>query len=102
VPYNPFGQLNGAAALGYSFGAFATDDTLTQQVANANLSFDTSRFLNLQGGPIGVALGAEYRREHTKETNDPLLVAGKTETWAPIPPAATTSRKAMWKSACRS
>jgi outer membrane receptor protein involved in Fe transport len=79
VPYNPFGVQNGPNVLAYSFGAFATDDKLTQQVANANISFDTSRFLNLQGGPVGVAAGVEYRREHTSEVNDPLLVAGKTE-----------------------
>jgi iron complex outermembrane receptor protein len=85
VPYNPFGQpnlTNSAAALAYSFGAFSTDDTLTQEVASLNANFDTGRFFNLQGGPIGVAVGAEYRREHTKETNDPLLLAGKTENLA--------------------
>lgn len=79
VPYNPFGVQNGAAAMAYSFGAFATDDKLTQEVASLNANFDTSRFFSLQGGPIGVAVGAEYRREHSKEVNDPFLVAGNTE-----------------------
>jgi outer membrane receptor protein involved in Fe transport len=79
VPYNPFGLPTDPAALAYSFGSFATRDKLTQQVANLNLSFDTSRFLNLQGGPVGVALGAEYRMERTKERNDPFLNAGNTE-----------------------
>jgi len=85
VPYNPFGlptTANSAAALAYSFGTFRTNDTLTQQVANLNVNFDTSRFFNLQGGPIGFALGAEYRREHTKETNDPFVIAGNTENLA--------------------
>ena len=85
VPYNPFGSataVNSAAALAYSFGAFDTHDTLTQQVANLNANFDTSRFFNLQGGPVSVAVGAEYRREHTKETNDPFLLAGNTENLA--------------------
>ncbi len=85
VPYNPFGLpnlVNSAAALAYSFGAFATDDTLVQEVANLNFNFDTGRFFNLQGGPVGVALGAEYRREHTKETNDPFVLAGNTENLA--------------------
>jgi len=79
VPYNPFGVQNGAAALAYSFGAFATDDKLTQEVASLNLNTDTSRFFNLQGGPVGVAFGAEYRREHSQETNDPFVNAGNTE-----------------------
>lgn len=79
VPYNPFGQQNSAAAFAYSFGAFATDDKLTQQVANVNASFDSSRFFNLQGGPIGVAVGAEYRMERTRSISDPALVQGLTE-----------------------
>jgi len=85
IPYNPFGlpqNVNSAAALAYSFGSFATDDTLTQEVANANASFDTGKFFNLQGGPVAVAFGAEYRREHTKETNDPFVIAGNTENTA--------------------
>jgi len=79
VPYNPFGVRNSAAAFAYSFGAFATDDKLTQQDANVNVSFDTSRFFNLQGGAVGVAVGAEYRMERSRDTNDPALVQGLTE-----------------------
>ncbi len=85
VPYNPFGLpslVNSKAALAYAFGAFATNDTLTQEVASLNATFDSSRFFNLQGGPVGVAVGAEYRREHTKETNDPFVLAGNTENLA--------------------
>lgn len=79
VPFNPFGQQNNAAALAYSFGSFNTNDTLSQEVASLNANFDTSRFFNLQGGPIGVAVGAEYRMERTKDVNDPALVNGLTE-----------------------
>jgi outer membrane receptor protein involved in Fe transport len=79
VPYNPFGQQNGAAAMAYSFGDFGIHDLLTQQVANLNAQFDTSRFLQLPGGPIGVAAGAEYRMERTRERNDPMMTAGLTE-----------------------
>ncbi len=82
LPYNPFGLQNSAATLAYSFGAFATQDLLTQQVASLNASFDTGRFFNLQGGPVGVAVGAEYRMERTRETNDPFLLAGNTENLA--------------------
>ncbi|WP_293907047.1 TonB-dependent receptor [Phenylobacterium sp.] len=79
VPYNPFGAPSNPAALAYAFGNFATRDKLTQQVANLNLSFDSGRFLKLQGGPIGFAVGGEYRMERTKERNDPFLNAGNTE-----------------------
>ena len=82
VAYNPFGAPSNPAALAYAFADFATKDKLTQQVASLNLSFDTSRFLNLQGGPLGFAVGAEYRMENTKERNDPFLIAGNTENLA--------------------
>lgn len=79
VPYDPFGQFNSAAAMAYSFGSFWTSDKLTQQVANLNASFDTSRFLTLPGGPLGVATGVEYRIERSEEHNDPMLLSGATE-----------------------
>jgi iron complex outermembrane recepter protein len=79
VPFNPFGLSTNAAALGYSFGAFGTHDTLTQEVASLNANFDTGRFFNMQGGPLGVAVGAEYRQERSKDVNDPALVQGLTE-----------------------
>jgi len=80
VPFNPFGPAqNSAAAFAYSFGTFGTKDTLSQEVASLNANFDSSRFFNLQGGPIGVAVGAEYRMERTKEVNDPALITGLTE-----------------------
>jgi outer membrane receptor protein involved in Fe transport len=82
VPYNPFGVQNNAAAFGYSFGSFDTKDKLTQQVATLNANFDSSRFFNLQGGPVGFAVGAEYRKEHTKEVNDAFVIAGNTENLA--------------------
>jgi outer membrane receptor protein involved in Fe transport len=79
VPWNPFGQQNSPAALAYSFGSFDSSSKLTQQVANLNVTFDTGRFLNLQGGPLAVAAGAEYRMERALNRNDPLLLSGATE-----------------------
>lgn len=82
VPFNPFGQQASAAALDYSFINTVTRDKLSQQVANLNATFDTSRFFNLQGGPLAVAFGGEYRMERTHEINDPFVVAGNTENLA--------------------
>jgi iron complex outermembrane receptor protein len=79
VPFNPFGQQANTGAFAYAFGAFGTRDMLSQQVASLNASFDTSRFFKMQGGPLGVAVGAEYRREHTKDVNDAALINGLTE-----------------------
>src|SRR5204863_7353926 len=74
-PSFPTRRSSDLQALAYSFGSFATDDKLTQQVASLNANFDSSRFFNLQGGPIGSALqqAAEARirqersEEHTSE-----------------------------------
>jgi iron complex outermembrane receptor protein len=83
VPFNILApQLNSAAAFAYSFGSFDTSDTLSQEVANINANFDSSRFFHLQGGPLNVAVGAEYRQERTKEVNDPALANGSTENLA--------------------
>jgi outer membrane receptor protein involved in Fe transport len=79
IPYNPFGLQNAGDVLAYSFGDVNTNDKLTQQVAELNLNFDTGRFFKLPGGPIGVALGGEYRMERTKRVNDPIMNAGLTE-----------------------
>ena len=76
VPYNPFGDQNSAAAMAYSFGDFTGKDRLTQQVASVNARFDTGKFLNLQGGPVGVAVGGEYRMERTHSRSDALLTSG--------------------------
>ncbi len=83
VPYNPFGTTNANSGVyDYAFGSFITRDKLTQQVANLNASFDTSRFFNLQGGPLAFAVGGEYRMERTHETNDPFVINGNTENLA--------------------
>lgn len=79
VPFNPFGAQASAAANAYSLGRFLTRDHLSQEVANLNLNADSSRFFNLQGGPIGLAFGGEYRMERTFEVNDPALNAGLTD-----------------------
>jgi outer membrane receptor protein involved in Fe transport len=79
VPYNPFGTPNTAAAIKYSRTDEDEYQRLTQEVANINFSFDTSRFLNLQGGPIGFALGAEWRKEAVVDNQAPIVAAGLTE-----------------------
>ena len=79
VPFNPFGQQNTAAAYNYSFGNFDTEDHLSQEVANLNLSADSGRFFNLPGGPVAVAVGGEYRMERTYEYNDTALTDGSTD-----------------------
>src|SRR5262249_43691787 len=79
VPYNPFGKQNSQAALQYISVPLRNFESISQQVVDAGLNFDTSRFFNLPGGPIGFAAGFEYRREALQNTQDPLVVQGLTE-----------------------
>ena len=46
-----------------------------QDVATAAI---TGSFFNLPGGPVGVALGAEYRKEKSEQIFDPFTQAGAT------------------------
>lgn len=78
VPYNPFGAPDNSAA-----GAYILEDTtsvaeLEQFVASGFVSGNTSGFFELPGGPIGFAVGAEYRREKLFYQADPLVEAGRT------------------------
>ena len=86
VPYNPFGQQNSQAALQYISRPLAQFEAISQQVVDAGVNFDTSRFFKLPGGPIGIAAGFEYRREALENNQDPLVIQGLSEV-APTPNA---------------
>ncbi|QGP78975.1 TonB-dependent receptor domain-containing protein [Sphingobium sp. CAP-1] len=47
-----------------------------QHVVSGSVSGDFGRLFALPGGPIGFAIGAEYRRESSRFVADPLLRAG--------------------------
>ena len=80
VPINILGQGNVTqAAKDYIVGERAnTSGKITQLVLNGFVSGDTSSFFELPGGPIGFALGAEYRREKLIQRSDPLISSGLT------------------------
>ncbi len=78
VPFNPFGQQNGADFFNWAEATLGESAKLTQEVVNANFSLDTSQFLNLPGGPISAAFGTEYRKETSVNVNDPLALQGLT------------------------
>ncbi len=79
VPFNLFGSQNSAAAYAYSFANYLVRDYLSQEDANLNFTADSSRFFTLQGGPISIAAGGEYRQERTYEKNDPFILSGATD-----------------------
>ncbi|AOH82619.1 hypothetical protein AWL63_00070 [Sphingomonas panacis] len=72
VPRNLFGpQPANAAATDYVTGDNVQWLRLTQQVAAFNISGDLGETIRL-AGPISVAFGGEYRREHARQTVDAL------------------------------
>jgi outer membrane receptor protein involved in Fe transport len=90
VPYNPFGAPNNTASVNYFSREFTAHSSLSQFVASAFVSGDSSGFFNLQGGPIGFAVGAEYRRESAFYSQDPFVTNGFTNgvsipTFSPTP-----------------
>ncbi|MNS44626.1 Vitamin B12 transporter BtuB precursor [compost metagenome] len=82
VPYNPFIAQNTPEALAYVTHDSQREHKLTQKVVSGILSFDTSRFLNLPGGAIGVAGGFEFREETSANINDAFVKTGLSESAA--------------------
>jgi outer membrane receptor protein involved in Fe transport len=79
VPVNLFG--NGApsqAALDYFVVESTREQEAEQYNATAFVSGDTSEFFELPGGPVGFAIGAEYRRETAFSAFDPFTISGGT------------------------
>jgi outer membrane receptor protein involved in Fe transport len=77
TPLNLFGRGNVTQAnRDYLLVNSSTDAHISQFVLNAFLSGDTSSFLNLPGGPVGFALGAEYRKERVYYDQDDFSQSG--------------------------
>jgi outer membrane receptor protein involved in Fe transport len=78
-PINLFGAGNVSdAAKNYILQNSVANGRISQLVFNGFLSGDTRNFLNLPGGPIGIALGAEYRRETASYRQDDYTKAAMT------------------------
>ena len=79
VPADLFGEgrLDPASRAYILQNSIATGK-ITQLVLNGFLTGDTSGFFELPGGPIGIAVGAEYRRETLLYQQDPFTNAGLT------------------------
>jgi outer membrane receptor protein involved in Fe transport len=71
----PFDLVNtpSQAAVAWANGVSYTDQTVKQTVVSAN--FNTDLF-ELPAGSVGVAAGAEYRKEESSFVQDPLSAAG--------------------------
>ncbi|WP_242119487.1 TonB-dependent receptor domain-containing protein [Sphingomonas lacusdianchii] len=79
VPVNLFGNGNvSQAALNY-FGYTSTREEWADQLnATAYVSGNLGQLFELPGGPIGFAVGGEYRKERAYAAYDPTTAAGLT------------------------
>lgn len=78
-PVNLFGEGNiSQDAKNYLLQDTVANGKITQLVFSGFLSGDLSQLFELPGGPIGFAIGAEYRRETNHYSQDPLVDAGLT------------------------
>lgn len=79
VPINLFGEGSPSqAAIDYVLHTSSREEKAEQFQVTAFISGDTSGFLELPGGPIGLAIGAEYRRETAFTDYDDITQSGAT------------------------
>ncbi|UVO54071.1 TonB-dependent receptor domain-containing protein [Sphingomonas sp. SUN039] len=81
VPYNPFGSgasTNLEAVRNYVNVNSQFRDTASELVISANLGGDLSQLFELPGGPIGFAIGGEYREERASRAVDDNTSLGLT------------------------
>jgi outer membrane receptor protein involved in Fe transport len=77
VPYNAVGGgANNEAARQYIVRDTISRAHLDQLVLSAFMSGDSSQWFSLPGGPVGFAIGAEYRREKLFYQADPFIENG--------------------------
>jgi outer membrane receptor protein involved in Fe transport len=79
VPINVIGFGNmSTAARNYAVQDTTSVGKITQFDVSAFVSGDTGKWFSLPGGPIGFAIGGEYRRETNFFREDPLIENGET------------------------
>ena len=79
VPINLFGMGNvSQAARNYVVQDTIARGKITQFDLSGFVSGDTGKWFNLPGGPVGFAIGGEYRRETNFFREDPLIENGET------------------------
>jgi outer membrane receptor protein involved in Fe transport len=97
APINIFGpnSINGAGA-DFAFVDITNSTILTQQQLLGTLAGDTAEFFELPGGPIGFAVGFEYRKDTSQFTPSPLqnspgITSGVVSSGSPVRPSPDPS-----------
>jgi outer membrane receptor protein involved in Fe transport len=87
VPFNIFGEgVRSQAAVDFVTIDSVSHTRLTQQVVSGSLNGNLGNFMELPGGPIGFAVGAEYRKETS--ASDPATEMAEGLTWVgPVTPS---------------
>ena len=79
VPFNPFGEGNMTPEMKrYLLADTTSVGKITEFVANATITGDSSGWFSLPAGPIGVAFGVEHRTEENSFQADPVVANGLT------------------------
>lgn len=78
VPYNPVGATDNSAAARYFVYNATNRARLSQFDITGFVSGDLSQLFELPGGPIGFAIGGEYRREKARYDQDAIIQANLT------------------------
>lgn len=83
VPLNLLGEgVRSQAALNFINANVVNRSTIRQHVASGAISGDFGQVFELPGGPVGFALGAEYRKETSGFIPDQLLQQGAASDFA--------------------
>lgn len=80
VAYNPFGFGQASQeAIDYVSADVTREDKITQEYLGASFVTDTTGMFELQGGPVDVAFGFEYREETSTTITDEFTRRGLTQ-----------------------
>ncbi|RUO74433.1 TonB-dependent receptor [Pseudidiomarina sediminum] len=78
VAYNPFGMNGSAEAIDFMSADVQRNDTISQEYWGASFVTDTANWFSLQGGPVDVAFGYEWREETSETLTDEFTRKGLT------------------------
>lgn len=80
-PLNLFGEyVNNQAAIDWVMADTVDHTKLTQHVVSGAIAGNSGSYFELPGGPIGFAVGGEYRKEKSSFVPDPIAAQGLTFT----------------------